>query len=112
MTLKQIDPKETYIVREIFCCGEGHCPGITFTHWETGEACTMDHSSNATNKDVHLYWRKVLIPLYRGTDEDRYSSDSEDMWNFLNLPKNINKWCHFIIASKEMKVGDRVEPTA
>lgn len=110
---REIDPKETYVVREVFCCGEGHCPGINFTHWEAGEACPMGHYVSATNEECHLYWRLVLVPLYRGSkdpDGDNYSPDNGEYWEFASLPENENKWCHFPLAPKDVKEGDRIEP--
>lgn len=110
---KLIDPNETYIVREIFCCGEGHCPGIRFTHWEEGEACIYIHDEATSNYDCHYYWRLALIPLYKGNPDkgkDQYSSENGDFWEFANLPENENRWVQFPLAPKELKEGDRVEP--
>src|SRR4029077_15143429 len=110
---KAIDPKETYIVREVFCCGEGHCPGIRFTHWESGEACVYSHQSDASNKDVHFYWRLALVPKNRGNPDkakDQYSDKNGDFWEFANLPENENKWCHFPLAPKGFVVGQVLKP--
>ena len=111
---REIDPKETYVVREIFCCGEGHCPGIRFTHWESGEACIHGHEESSTNEDCHLYWRLALIPMYRGDHSgktgDNYSPKNGKFWEFAQLPENENKWCHFVLAPKGMKEGQVISP--
>lgn len=110
---KEIDPKETYIVREVFCCGEGHCPGIRFTHWESGEACIHNHSSESSNADCHYYWRLALVPQYRGNPDktkDQYTKANGDFWEFASLPENENKWCHFPLAPEGLKVGQKVSP--
>jgi len=116
MSIRTIDPKETYVVRQIFCCGEGHCPGIKFTHWESGEACPYDHSSNASNEDCHFYWRLALVPRYRGNWRDdpnlnQYSKENGDFWDFARLPENVNRWSHFIIAPKGLEEGNKIKPS-
>lgn len=60
--MKTVDPNETYEVMELLSCGEGHFLTPGFTHWEEGEVCPFGHSSDASNADVHLYYRKLLIP--------------------------------------------------
>lgn len=115
MSLKPIDPKETYIVREVFCCGHGHCPGVLFTHWEAGEGCVYIHKGEPSSiADEHFYWRLALVPLYRGdhtgTTHDPYSPLNGEFWEFANLPENVNKWCHFSMAPKGLKEGQRIEP--
>lgn len=116
MAKREIDPKETYVVREVFCCGEGHCMGGTFTHWESGEACMYAHSDSASNEDAHLYWRLALVPLYRGDHSgktgDNYSPKNGEFWKYARLPENVNKICHFPIAPKGLKEGQKITPTA
>lgn len=109
---KDIDPLETYIVREVFCCGHGHSPGARFTHWESGEACICGHQRETSNEDVHLYWRLCLIPKWKGTKEDRYAADTEPYWDWLRRPEHTNKWCHFIMAPKGMHEGQEIGPLA
>jgi hypothetical protein len=109
--LKGINPAETYVVREVLCCGHGHCPGVNYTHWEAGEACIMGHTDGPKdNNSLHLYHRLVLVPKWRGTKQNPYEPDTGDMWEYMNLPENSNKWCHFPIAPKGSKVGDVVVP--
>ena len=76
MAKKPIDPKETYNVKELFGCGEGHFLTPGFTHWESGEACPQNHEPGQPNKYYHLYYRKFMVPTHQGTKEDRYSKDS------------------------------------
>lgn len=113
MSKRTIDPKETYVVREVFCCGHGHCPGINFTHWEAGEACIQGHQDETSNEAVHLYWRLALVPKYKGNPDksaDQYAASNGDWWEFANLPENTNKWCHFNLAPKGMKEGQEIKP--
>lgn len=110
---QKIDPKETYIVRRLFCCGEGHCPGVRFTHWESGEACIHGHSDDADNEDVHFYWRLVLTPKYKGNPDktkDQYAKENGDWWEFANLPENVNKWCHLPLAPEGLSEGQVIPP--
>lgn len=87
---KQIDPNETYEVKEMFSCGEGHFMTPGFTHWEEGEACPYDHNPNASNADVHLYYRKILVPTL--------DSNGRNMWEELTKPENAGKWGHLPVA--------------
>lgn len=84
---KPVDPDDTYVIREMFACGEGHfmCPG--FTHWESGEACPWRHSDDATNEDVHLYYRNIMVP-------------TSHVDKLFNTPENAGKWGHLPVASK------------
>ena len=108
---KQFDPKETYIVREVLCCGDGHCPGVRYTHWEVGEMCIIDgHEEGRIDREVHFYPRLVLVPLYRGTKEDPYSKENGKLWDYLNLDDNVNRWSHFVLAPKGMKEGQKITP--
>jgi hypothetical protein len=104
MSLKQIDPKDTYIVREMFGCGHGHVLPPGFTHWEEGEACIHGHEGPPTdNASYHLYWRLVLVPVYRkGYD------GGEKLWDVLRAEPN--KWAHLPLAPKGMKAGQKLSP--
>lgn len=108
MAKREIDPKETYVLREVLCCGEGHCVGVRYTHWESGESCIVaSHSYDASNADVHLYWREVLTPKYRGNPDktkDQYAPENGEWWEFARQPENENKICHLVIAPKNLKL--------
>jgi hypothetical protein len=111
---KPIDPKETYVVRRVLCCGEGHCVGVRYTHWESGEACIMGGHEDSTNEECHLYSRLVLVPMYRGdhsgTTGDHYSPENGGFWEFANRPENENKWCHFPLAPAGLHEGQTITP--
>jgi hypothetical protein len=87
---KLIDPNETYVVRELFACGEGHFMAPGFTHWEEGEACPYGHDTDASNEDVHLYYRKLLVPVQ--------ASDGSDLWTKLTSSENAGKWGQLPVA--------------
>jgi hypothetical protein len=113
MSRKPIDPKETYVVREVFCCGEGHCPGIRFTHWESGEACVYEHEKGSSNEDCHFYWRLALTPMYKGNPDptkDQYAEENGNWWEFANQDDNVNKWCHLTIAPRGLVAGTVIKP--
>lgn len=83
---KPVDPNETYEVHRMFACGDGHFPGATFTHWESGERCPfLEHEG-----DPHFYYRNLLVPVE--------ASDGGSLWEKLNLPENENKWGQLPVA--------------
>lgn len=91
MSRKAIDPNDVYMVRELFACGEGHFLTPGFTHWESGEACPHTHDSNASNEDVHLYYRKLLVPTHRSERQG-----GGDMWEYLLA--NPGMWGHLPVC--------------
>jgi hypothetical protein len=103
MAPKAVDPDDVYIVRELFACGEGHfmCPG--FTHWETGEACPMGHASTASNEDVHLYLRKIMVP------EFRVGRSGAKSWENMNARENAGKWGQLPLAPAGLSIGTRID---
>jgi hypothetical protein len=90
MAKKAVDPKETYEIRELFSCGEGHFLMPGFTHWEEGEACPHGHDESASNEDVHLYYRKLMFPVE--------ATDGGSLWTKLSKPENANKWGQLPVA--------------
>lgn len=99
---KPIDPTDTYVVREMFACGEGHCLPRGFTHWESGEACPHAHSEEATNADCHLYWRKIAVPTE--------TTSGDDMWAMLT--SEPNRWSQLPLAPKGLALGTRFGPSS
>jgi len=87
---KPVVKGETYIARELFACGEGHFMSPGFTHWEEGEACPHGHDPDASNEDVHLYYRIILVP--------EKASDGTDLWEKLTSPENAGKWGQLPVA--------------
>lgn len=81
---KKADPNETYEVHEMMGCGEGHFWGPGFTHIESGEVCPLGHAEDATSDDVHLRYRRFLVPTLASDGKTR-------LWDVLNLPKNSGK---------------------
>lgn len=113
MTTKKIDPKETYVVRSVFCCGVGHSPGVRFTHWESGEGCIMGGHDGCSNEEVHFYWRLALVPKYKGhpdKSKDQYAKSNGDLWEWLSLDEHVNKWCQFPLAPKGLREGQVLGP--
>ena len=108
---RPIDPKETYIVTEMFGCGVGHAVKH-FTHWESGEACPHGHDSGFTNEDYHLYWRMYLVPKHRGSEGNPYDTNSELYSELMDKPENHNKWGFFTLAPDGLKAGQVILPTA
>ena len=107
--LRPYDPKETYVVRRVFCCGEGHCPGVRYTHWEAGEACTYVHDVVTDNESCHFYSRLVLTPKNRGNpnpEADQYADENGDWWEFAHDDENVNKWCFLIVLGKDSKLKE------
>lgn len=96
MAKKTRDPKDTYEVVELFACGEGHFLTPGFTHWESGEACPHGHSPGASNADVHLYYRKLWVPVWRGTKKNPYSRLRGK--TVANFAKNPGKWGHLPVV--------------
>ena len=110
MAVRAIDPKETYIVTELFGCGEGHALK-RFTHYESGEACFhFAHDRGASNHDVHLYWRLYLVPKHRGTKDDPYDTNSELYADLMLRDENVNRWGHFPLAPKGLVAGQEIGP--
>lgn len=108
--MKQIDPKDTYVVRQMFGCGEGHALPPGFTHWESGEGCIHGHSGiGKPNEYYHLYWRLYLVPVYRGTKEDPYSPENGKVWD--RLLSNPNKWGQFVPAPEGLREGQTIGPS-
>jgi hypothetical protein len=107
---KEIDPLETYVVRAMFGCGEGHALPPGFTHWEEGEACTFGHEVDVKQAHYyHLYWRLYLVPMHIGTKEDRYDPRSGLLWEE-RISQNPNKWGQYALAPKGLKEGKIVRP--
>lgn len=107
--MKPIDPKDTYIVREMFGCGEGHALPLGFTHWESGEACIHGHQNeNAPTEYYHLYWRLYLVPVYNGTKEDPYSEENGKVWD--RLLEHPDRWGQFPLAPEGLKEGQIISP--
>lgn len=98
---KSIDPDDTYIVRELFACGEGHFLSPPHTYWEEGEVCPHGHDENATNRDVHLYYRLIMVPTVM-TDRD----GGGDLWE--NMLKNPDCWGQLPIAPEGAEEGDKI----
>jgi len=108
--MKTIDPKETYVVREMFGCGEGHALPPGFTHWESGEACILGHEHHdQPNEYYHLYWRLYLVPMYNGTKDNPYDPESGDLWQ--RVKDNPNKWGQYTPAPKGLTEGQLVIPS-
>lgn len=96
---KSIDPDDSYIVREMFGCGHGHCMPPGFTHWESGEGCPHGHEGPPTdNESYHLYWRLMAVPTK--------DMDGGDCWE--RICSDPNKWCHCPMAPKGAKEGRRI----
>jgi hypothetical protein len=93
---KKLDPKDTYVVRDMFGCGEGHFLTPGFTHWESGEACPHGHSESANNADVHLYWRKALVPTNVGTKENPYDTNTKTYDEL--FAEKPGTWVHLPLA--------------
>lgn len=99
MSLKKIDPDDSYIVREMFGCGHGHVLPPGFGYWEFGEACTWGHEGPPTdNASYHLYWRLVAVPIV--------SSKGEDEWK--KLCAHPDKWAHLPLAPEGLQEGTRI----
>jgi len=107
MAIKCIYPDDTYIVREMFGCGHGHCMPPGFTHWESGEACIHGHSQEygpgygpgpTDNESYHLYWRLMAVPVA--------DANGGDCWE--RIQTDPNKWCHFPPAPEGLKEGTRI----
>lgn len=95
MSVKQIDPDDSYIVRELFACSAGHFLPPGFTYWEAGECCPHGHSDG---EDPHLYWRLMMVPTK--------ASDGKDMWR--KLLDHPDRWGQFPLAPEGLKEGMRV----
>jgi hypothetical protein len=106
MSVKAIDPTDTYVIRELFGCGEGHALTPGFTHWESGEVCPHGHLRTASNEDVHLYDRLYAVPERRSERQG-----GGDMWEYLTAPENRGQWIQNPPAPKGLKEGQRIEPT-
>jgi hypothetical protein len=109
------DPKETYIVTELFGCAAsdyntGHAVKH-FTHWESGEACILGHNRGHTNEEYHLYWRLYLVPKHVGTKDDPYDPNSKLYADVMDDPANNSKFGRFFLAPKGSKAGDIILPT-
>jgi hypothetical protein len=103
MSIKPIDPSDTYEVRELFSCGEGHFLTPVFTHWEEGEVCPHGHNEDASNEDVHLYYRRLAIATKRSD-----SDGGGDTWEFFLA--NPGKWGHAPLAPEGLAVGTQFGP--
>jgi hypothetical protein len=95
---KPIDPDDSYIVREMFGCGEGHVWTPGYTHWEAGEGCPFGHSDEATNEELHLYRRLVMVPTK--------TMGGTDLWQF--ILEHPNEAMHFPMAPEGLAEGTRV----
>lgn len=100
ITIKSIDLDDSYTVREMFGCGHGHVLPPGFTHWESGEACPLGHSSSgpSDNKSYHLYWRLVCVPIV--------DMRGNDMWE--KLCSYPNRWAHLPLAPPGLQEGARI----
>jgi hypothetical protein len=107
MSVKDVDPDDQYVVREVFSCGEGHFLTPGFTHWEQGEVCPHNHTAGASNEDVHLYYRDLLVPTTLGDGGSKISgTDTMDHWR-----ANAGKWGHLPVATPENRAkATIVEP--
>lgn len=107
--MKQIDPQETYVVRMMFGCGEGHALPPGFTHWESGEACIHGHElKNQGVAYYHFYWRLYLVPMFNGSEKDRYDPNSGLVWE--RVCAHPNRFGQYIVAPPGLKEGQVIQP--
>lgn len=105
MSTKPIDPTDTYVVRELFACSDGHfmCPG--YTHWEVGEACPHSHRPGLKPSAYCLYDRLLLVPTRRS---DRQGGG--DMWKYLTSREQRGSWGHLPLAPAGLEAGTVISP--
>lgn len=62
-----------------------------FTHWEEGEVCPHGHSDDASNRDVHLYYRQLLFPV-------ESSDPGVNLWEKLSRSEFADMWGQLPVA--------------